>query len=125
RFLLAVPNATQAAPMIVRTGEPVMAMGGYLGRDPIVTPADLEGMAEHGELRFVLLGGPALVPPDSPQEQALAEWVRTHGMRVDPSAWREPPADDAGAATTTRGPVRFGAPAELYDLRPATLPEPG
>ena len=111
--------------MIVRTGEPVMAMGGYLGRDPIVTPADLERMAAHGELRFVLLGGPALVPADSPREQALAEWVRTHGMRVDPSAWREPSADDAKAATTTRGPVRFGAPAELYDLRPATLPERG
>jgi 4-amino-4-deoxy-L-arabinose transferase-like glycosyltransferase len=30
RYLLAVPNALQAAPLIVRTGEPVMAMGGAI-----------------------------------------------------------------------------------------------
>lgn len=33
RFLVAVPNANVAAPLIISTGLPVMAIGGYLGDD--------------------------------------------------------------------------------------------
>jgi len=115
RYLLAVPNALQAAPLIVRSGESVMAMGGYLGRDPILTPADLERLVAAGEVRYAILGGAALVPPDSRAERALAHWIRSHGRRVDPALWRETPdaAPRAGAATP-----RLGGPVRLYDLRP-------
>ena len=37
RFLLATPNTQFAAPIIIGTGQPVMAMGGFSGRDPILT----------------------------------------------------------------------------------------
>lgn len=107
RFLVAVPNALQAAPLIVRTGQPVMAMGGYLGRDPILAPGDLAGYAARGELRFVLLGGFSLVNQRTPGEEALAQWVRAHGTPVDPALWRYAPARRATASG-----------AELYDLRP-------
>jgi 4-amino-4-deoxy-L-arabinose transferase-like glycosyltransferase len=115
RFLLAVPNAMQASPIIVRTGATVMAMGGYLGRDPILAPADLERMVDRGELRFVVLGGVAIVPPDSARERALAAWVRAHGQRVDATLWREPA--DAASAPARRWPWP-SSPARLYDLRP-------
>jgi 4-amino-4-deoxy-L-arabinose transferase-like glycosyltransferase len=119
RFLLAMPNAMQAAPFIVRTGKSVMAMGGYLGRDPILAPADLERMATAGELRFVILGGFALVAPDTPQEQALAEWIRAHGRSVDSALWREP----ADATRLVSDRQRWASVAiQLYDLRPDEEP---
>jgi 4-amino-4-deoxy-L-arabinose transferase-like glycosyltransferase len=121
RFLLGVPNAMQAAPIIVRTGASVMAMGGYLGRDPILAPADLERMVDRGELRFVVLGGVAIVPPDSVRERALAAWVRAHGQPVDAALWREPA--DAASAPAKRWPWP-SSPARLYDLRPDRA-EPG
>ena len=57
KFLVAVPNANVAAPLIIQTGLPVMAIGGYLGDDPILTPADVEKLAADRQLRFVMLGG--------------------------------------------------------------------
>lgn len=115
RFFVAVPNAMQAAPIIVRTGEPVMAMGGYLGRDPILTPGKLERLVEIGDIRFVMLGGFALVPPNTLGERALAEWISAHSVRVDPALWRDSP--DA-SRTSADGMREKGVPAQLYDLRP-------
>lgn len=116
RFFLAVPNALQAAPWIVRTGEPVMAMGGYLGRDPILTPAGLNDLVARGELRFVLLGGFSLVTPDTAREKAIADWVRRNGTCVDPVLWREQPQAPAAVAEPAGG---IRTPAVLFDLRPA------
>ena len=36
-YLLAAVNARQAAPIIIATGDPVIALGGFTGRDPILT----------------------------------------------------------------------------------------
>jgi hypothetical protein len=96
-----------------------MAMGGYLGRDPILTPADLERMSTAGELRFVILGGFALVAPDTPQEQALAQWIRTHGRRVDAALWRDPVDESRPLADRQRW---ASVPIRLYDLRPGDEP---
>jgi 4-amino-4-deoxy-L-arabinose transferase-like glycosyltransferase len=116
RFLLAVPNAQQAAPLMVRTGESVMALAGYLGRDPILTPERLARLVADGELRYVMLGGPSIVAPDSPQERALAHWVRTHGQRVPSALWRDAPEPSRAQADA----------ALLYDLGPDAPPsEPG
>ena len=62
KFLVAVPNANVAAPLIIQTGLPVMAIGGYLGDDPILTPSDIERLASDRQLRFVMLGGFTLAP---------------------------------------------------------------
>jgi len=110
RFALAMPNALQAAPLIVRSGLPVMAMGGYLGTDPILTPADLAGLVERRELRFVMLGGYSLRPTDLPHQQALAAWVRAHGKPVDAALWR-------GPVSGSLPPGYYSRP-ELYDFRP-------
>jgi 4-amino-4-deoxy-L-arabinose transferase-like glycosyltransferase len=103
RFLVAVPNATQAAPIIVYTGEAVMTVGGYLGRDPILTPGDFERKVQEGEVRFVMLGGPSIVPPNSAGEREMADWIRAHGVAVEPGLWGD--SRDKGAS------------AQLFDLR--------
>ncbi len=118
RFILATPNALQAAPIVMATGKPVMATGGYLGRDPILTPAALQELTARGEVRFILTGGPSLVPADD-RQQAIAHWVRSNGAVVDRSLWLPERTASGGPA----GPTRFAQErAELYDMRPRPAP---
>jgi 4-amino-4-deoxy-L-arabinose transferase-like glycosyltransferase len=56
-YLLATVRAGEAAPFILSTGEPVMAMGGFSGSDPILTVDELTAMIQDGEVRFFLLTG--------------------------------------------------------------------
>jgi 4-amino-4-deoxy-L-arabinose transferase-like glycosyltransferase len=117
KFLVAVPNANVAAPLIIQTGLPVMAVGGYLGDDPILTPSDVERLAADRQLRFVMLGGFTLAP--AKQAAALdpiARWVRTNGRPVDPKLWR------LSASSNTPYRINLGnqwvevPPPELFDL---------
>jgi 4-amino-4-deoxy-L-arabinose transferase-like glycosyltransferase len=117
KFLVAVPNANVAAPLIIQTGLPVMAIGGYLGDDPILTPSDVERLASDRQLRFVMLGGFTLAP--AKQAAALdpiARWVRAHGRPVDPKLWR------LSASSSTPYRINLGnewvevPPPELFDL---------
>jgi hypothetical protein len=66
RFLYAVPSAMQASPVIIATGEPVMALGGFTGGDPILTPDALATVVARNTVRFFLLpaaGGFPFGPP--------------------------------------------------------------
>lgn len=117
RFLLGMSSAPLAAPIIVRTGEPVMAMGGFHGEDPILTPERLERLIVARELRFALIGdegGFGWRPGGETANLAVAEWIRANGTIVDPALWR---ADVAGGAARP-GRLRI-AGMQLYDLRPS------
>ncbi len=79
RYLLATLSTRLAAPIIVHTGWPVMAMGGFMGTDPILTPEKLAQMVKDKQIRFVLLGGLWLNYQRmnvEAEENALADWVR-------------------------------------------------
>jgi 4-amino-4-deoxy-L-arabinose transferase-like glycosyltransferase len=115
-YIIAVPNANVAAPLILATGQPVMAMGGYLGDDPILTPQSLQRLVAEGRLRYVMLGGFTLVP-GSTALRPIETWVRDHGRLVDPLEW--------GIYRTRKGApyyIPLGSrwvavpPPELYDL---------
>jgi 4-amino-4-deoxy-L-arabinose transferase-like glycosyltransferase len=95
RFLAACSDIHFAAPIIIATGQPVMAYGGFGGRDSILTAEQFAAMVRAGEVRFVLL------PPGGPRgrmqgdgEDVIAQWVRAHGREVPPHLWR--PALDLG-----------------------------
>jgi 4-amino-4-deoxy-L-arabinose transferase-like glycosyltransferase len=110
RFLLATPSAQLASSLIVATGEPVMAMGGFHGLDPILTPERLAELVAQGQVRFVMLGELSIASRLMGAEAAgrpLADWVRTNGKVVDPSRWTE----------SGGGPGR-AMRRELYDLKP-------
>ena len=110
RFLLATPSAQLASPLIIATGAPVMAMGGFHGLDPILTPERLAALVEARALRFVMLGDLSIASRYMGAESAgrpLAEWVRAHGTPVDASVW--------GGAVASAG---RGSRRQLYDLKP-------
>jgi 4-amino-4-deoxy-L-arabinose transferase-like glycosyltransferase len=105
RYLLATSTVTLAAPIIIATGNPVMARGGFHGLDPILTPESLARIVEAREVRFAMLNDLSLVSRRMGAEtagQPIADWVRAHGKPVDPGLWR----------TNRRTPMT------LYDLRP-------
>ena len=56
-WLVAVSSASQAGPLQLSSGVPVMAMGGFMGSDPAPTVEQLTAYIHDGRLRFVLLGG--------------------------------------------------------------------
>jgi 4-amino-4-deoxy-L-arabinose transferase-like glycosyltransferase len=56
-FLAAVNGSQSAVPLILATGEPVIAMGGFGGGDPAPTLAQLQELVAAKKVRYVLLGG--------------------------------------------------------------------
>ncbi|MFG3436641.1 glycosyltransferase family 39 protein [Nonomuraea sp. NPDC047897] len=71
-WLVAVAGAQQASSIILATGEPVIAMGGFTGRDPAMTVARLRDLVASGRLRYVLTGGGGPGRGDS----EVTDWVR-------------------------------------------------
>jgi 4-amino-4-deoxy-L-arabinose transferase-like glycosyltransferase len=57
RFLLAVPSSMSASSIIIQTGEPVMALGGFSGGDPILTEQQVAQDVTDNTVRFFLLSG--------------------------------------------------------------------
>jgi MYXO-CTERM domain-containing protein len=86
RFLLAAPNALLAAPLIVRTGQPAMAFGGFFGNDPVMSVDAFAKAVERGEVRFVVLA-------TNRRTRDFERWVRAHGTVVGPSLWRSLPPE--------------------------------
>jgi len=91
RYLLATSTTELAAPIIIKTGEAVLARGGFHGIDPAVTPESLERMVETGAIRFVMLGDVSTVSQKMNSDTnkiLVADWVQAHGKLVDPSLWQ-------------------------------------
>jgi 4-amino-4-deoxy-L-arabinose transferase-like glycosyltransferase len=99
RFMVAAPTTALVAPLIVRTGQPALAFGGYLGSDPILSVDSFAAMAARGEVRYVLLFG------GRTRASEFTRWVRENGTPVDNDLWRSVPSGEE------RRPIA------LYDLR--------
>lgn len=141
RFLVAVPNAMAASGIILDTGRPVMAIGGFLGSDPILTVDRLKSMVASGELRYFLtmeMGGffNRTAPSDGDSTGAdltgnmtasvgmpgmmggsqaeINSWVKAHGTLVPASEWM----DENATGTISGGSFDRGiTPYQLYDLK--------
>jgi 4-amino-4-deoxy-L-arabinose transferase-like glycosyltransferase len=128
RYLLATQSAMTASPFILQTGQPVMALGGFSGSDPILTTDELvQRVADHDVRYFLLQGGRPFsmgdLPPDvqdifagdgpfagglfggASSAAALTRWITTNCAQVAPSAW--------GGTTSATGGRGDGG--QLYD----------
>ena len=113
-YLAASINARQAAPIIIATGEPVIALGGFTGRDPILTVDAFARLVEEERLRFVLIGDGSsglrrIFGEDG--QKPVVDWIRANGRIVDPAEWRAAPG------ANFEGRSAEGVGAQLYDLR--------
>jgi 4-amino-4-deoxy-L-arabinose transferase-like glycosyltransferase len=113
-YLAASVNARQAAPIIIATGEPVIALGGFTGRNPILTVDAFARLVDDERLRFVLVGdgSPGLRRIFGEDGQKpVVDWIRANGRLVDPAEWRAAPG------ANFEGRSAEGVGAQLYDLR--------
>jgi 4-amino-4-deoxy-L-arabinose transferase-like glycosyltransferase len=127
KYLLATSNAQLAAPLILQTGQPVMAMGGFTGSDPILTPSKLTELTANNAVRYFLIlkfanqslqGTPGWLE----SSVQVATWIRQKCNAVEAALWQSP--DTATFA-------RLSHLTELYDCAPwaaqrrQPAPQPG
>lgn len=134
RFMLAVRDIHWAAPVILETGEAVMAFGGYYGSEETLSVEKFARLVSSGEIRYVLLAaaenmgrmaGPSRQPPS---RNGIEAWVKNNGTLVPVKAWQSPGVGTARASAPMPmwGPtdrmvsMMYGETAlELYDCRAA------
>ncbi|HSD83208.1 MAG TPA: glycosyltransferase family 39 protein, partial [Anaerolineae bacterium] len=71
KYLMAVPSAMQGADYVIATGRPVLYLGGFMGRDPVISDEDLQQLVKSGELRYIYseAGGDG-------NRSSVSTWVR-------------------------------------------------
>ena len=107
-YLAVTPNAQTAAPLILATGEPVMALGGFTGGDQILTQEELVGLVSNGAVRFFLISG------QGNRQNQLSRWVMEQCVSVPPEEWGGPPGGpaqlfDCGQSSSTSRRRSFGS----------------
>jgi 4-amino-4-deoxy-L-arabinose transferase-like glycosyltransferase len=80
KYLVATPSAMTAESLILATGKPVMAMGGFTGSDPILTVSKLATLAKEGVVKYFLISGGAGGPGGG--SNSLTSWIRQHSKVV-------------------------------------------
>jgi 4-amino-4-deoxy-L-arabinose transferase-like glycosyltransferase len=144
RYLVAGQNSQAVDQIIIKTGEQAIALGGFMGGDPIVTLKQFTQMVEEGKLRYFLLqgggfnsalaygnravthgfggnGGGGPFGRMSGIQADIARWVRDNGTPVEPKLWGGPeprtPSQTPDPGNMGWGGFRRGTP-QLYDLKP-------
>ena len=89
-YLAAVTNTTLAAPLILETGRPVIAIGGYMGIDPALSAAQAEQLVKENKLRFILVAADNGFGNVSAEAgtSAIYSWASQKCRPVDPGLWR-------------------------------------
>ncbi|WP_312631865.1 ArnT family glycosyltransferase [Streptomyces noursei] len=106
-YLFATTSWRVASPYILRAGAAVLPMGGFTGTAPSPTASGFRDLVATGQLRYVVLGGPATTPG-----RAIGPWVRAHCERVPGQAYQvyrctpeSAAADRSGSETPTPTPT--------------------
>ena len=87
KYLVAVVSSNEADSIILETNQPVMALGGFSGSDPILTTTQLAALVKSGTVRYFLLKGSGGGGPGGGQS-ALITWITQHSKVVPSSQWQ-------------------------------------
>jgi len=101
-YLVAVPNSQQSSSIALESGQPALAMGGFMGSDPAMTVEKLQQMIANGQVRFVMGG----------TSSAINQWVQSNCSAVDPSLYGGSSGSRFGGGFG-RGPM--GGQSQLYN----------
>lgn len=100
-YMVAVPNSHTGSPLVLATGRPVLYMGGFGGKDPVIDSTGLAELVAEGELRFVMIGG------DRNKKQDIVDWLSSSCTVV-------PEFSRGNATNTQRTGGRNNQPTVLY-----------
>ena len=92
-FIAAVPTGSLAGSLTIDTGRPVMAFGGYMGTDQILSPGQLSGLIHNGTVQYLLV----LSENRSSdyrgigygENDAIYSWAEGHCAAVPVQEWSE------------------------------------
>ncbi|MGE0028445.1 MAG: glycosyltransferase family 39 protein [Thermoleophilia bacterium] len=87
-WIAATDGANAAAGIQLASGEPVMAIGGFSGRDPAPTLDEFIALVRQGAVRYYVGGAGAGIPGMGAGlggDTSIASWVQDHGTLVDTS----------------------------------------
>jgi 4-amino-4-deoxy-L-arabinose transferase-like glycosyltransferase len=90
-YLVATLDARSAAPIMLDTHLPVMAMGGYKGSDPAITIEKLQKMAMGGQIRYFLLKEYG----DGNEQTPIINWIQKNCRIVSSNKWVVMPSKTA------------------------------
>jgi 4-amino-4-deoxy-L-arabinose transferase-like glycosyltransferase len=79
-YLFATPSAGTAEAYIIAGGKAVMAMGGFTGSDPILTPSKLATLAGEGRVKYFLVSGGGFGGPGG--NSSLTSWIQQHSKLI-------------------------------------------
>jgi 4-amino-4-deoxy-L-arabinose transferase-like glycosyltransferase len=101
KYLAATIRANTAAELMLKTDKAVMAMGGFLGTDPVLTTEQLAKMVKNGEVKYFLISG---FGGGGEGNSELIQWIQTHCQEVPQEEWQ------TNAATAERRSEQNGMP---------------
>lgn len=102
KYLFATTDSTSAAPYIIKTGKPVMAMGGFSGSDPILTVSKLKAMIKKGEVKYFYLSGMG-----KGGQSDVITWIKENSKEIPSSKWQ------STSSSSQQGPSGNGT---LYEI---------
>ncbi len=102
KYLLAVSSSQEADSIILATNQPVMAMGGFSGSDPILTTSSLAALVKSGAIRFFLINGSGGGPGGG--QSSLTSWITSNCTAVPSSQYQ--------SGSSSSG---FGGGGQLYE----------
>ena len=109
KYLVAVVSSNEADSIILATNQPVMALGGFSGSDPILTTSQLAALVKSGAVRYFLLSGTG---GGGSGQSTLITWITQHGKVVSSSQWQS-----TSTSSSSRG---FGGSEQLYEVTSAS-----
>jgi 4-amino-4-deoxy-L-arabinose transferase-like glycosyltransferase len=107
KYLVAVVSSNEADAIILATNQPVMALGGFSGSDPILTTTQLAALVRSGAVKFFLINGSGGGGPGGGSQSALITWIEQHGTAVSSSQWQSSASSGSGG---------FGGSGQLYEI---------
>ncbi len=108
KYLVAVVSSNEADSIILETNQPVMALGGFSGSDPILTTSQLAALVKSGTVRYFLLNGSGGGGPGGSSQSTLITWITQHSKVVSSSQWQS-----SSTSSTSSG---FGGSEQLYEI---------
>jgi 4-amino-4-deoxy-L-arabinose transferase-like glycosyltransferase len=87
-YLVAVNGSVTAAPFILQSGRPVIAMGGFTDTDPAPTLTEFKRLVQDGKVEEVFIPrSTATAGGGMTSTEAVDAWVGQHGTVVSPAAY--------------------------------------
>lgn len=83
KWIAAAVSVSDAAPIQISTNQPVMAMGGFIGRDRVISLSQFKILIHSGDIRyFIVPRGMVYNRPKDSLSQILS-WVISEGVKVN------------------------------------------